>query len=97
LYRTFTDDLSIGSVVKIDLPDTRTEDEANTEFFAVDVANDYDGLKDAFKGADAVFHFAGIPCPLWDPPATVRRGLDRRYWPLHAEMCDHPTATGLRG
>lgn len=53
----------IESVVKIDLPNTKTEEQKNSEFHAINVATDYAGLKKAFEGADAIIHLAAIPSP----------------------------------
>lgn len=55
--------IAIFSVVKIDLPNTKTEEQANSEFHAINVATDYAALKQAFTGVDAVIHLAAIPSP----------------------------------
>jgi len=52
-----------SSVVKIDLPNTKTEEQENSEFHAINVATDYAGLKKAFTDADAIIHLAAIPSP----------------------------------
>lgn len=53
----------LNSVIKIDLPDTTSEEQANSEFRAIDVATDYPALKEAFQTADAIIHLAAIPAP----------------------------------
>jgi nucleoside-diphosphate-sugar epimerase len=53
----------VKSVVKIDLPNTNTNEQENSEFHAINVATDYAALKKAFEGADAIIHLAAIPSP----------------------------------
>lgn len=82
---------SFYSVVKIDLPHTKNEDQANSEFHAINVATEYAALKNAFKGCDGIIHLAAIPSP-GDPEndPAVRAPYASLADPCGAEMTSLP-------